>query len=115
MRTLEIDGTRFSDFLGFVEEVSRQLLDHHWAGNLDAFNDILSEGYDIVWFRSDLSRKRLGHDAMAAHLESVLTSCHPSNRREVRRELRAARRGEGPTLFDMLVEIIEPHSRLELA
>ena len=75
MRTLKIDGTRFSDFLGFVEEVSRQLLD----------------------------------------LESVLTSCHPSNRREVRRELRAARRGEGPTLFDLLVEIIEPHSRLELA
>jgi len=114
MRRLDIDGSRFNDFAGFVEEFSRLLPDHAWNGNLDAFNDILSDGYAIVWNHSDASREHLGHMAMIAHLESVLQTCHPSNRRVVRRELRAAQRGEGPTLFDLLVEIIEPHSRLEL-
>jgi len=114
MRRLVIDGSRFSDFAGFVEEFSRLLPDHAWSGNLDAFNDILSDGYAIVWNHASASREHLGHVAMVAHLESVLQTCHPSNRRVVRRELQAAQRGEGPTLFDLLVEIIEPHSLLEL-
>lgn len=115
MRTLIIDGTRFSDFDGFVEEFSRLLPEHAWNGNLDAFNDILSDGYAIVWNHSDASREQLGHPAMAAHLESVLLTCHPSNRRVVRKELKAAQRGQGPTLFDLIVEIIEAQARLELS
>lgn len=115
VRTLIIDGTRFSDFDGFVEEFSRLLPEHAWNGNLDAFNDILSDGYAIVWNHSDASREQLGHPAMATHLESVLSTCHPSNRRVVRKELKAAQGGQGPTLFDLIVEIIEAQARLELS
>lgn len=43
---------------------------------------------------------------MATWLEGVLASCHDTNAPRVRNELDLARRGSGPTLFDMIVEII---------
>jgi hypothetical protein len=50
-------------------------------------------------------------------LEKRLTQCHPDNREIVQADLERARRGEGPTVFDWLVEIIRDnsHVRFELA
>lgn len=113
---LVIDGSRFSDFAGFAVEFSRLLTDYTWRGNLDAFNDILrggfgtpAGGFTLRWDHSDLSRVRLGHEAMAMRLEGLLETCHPSDRGCVFEELDAARRGIGPTLFDLIVEIIQKH------
>jgi hypothetical protein len=38
-----------------------------------------------------------------------ISSCHPSNREHFQARLSNARRGERPTLFDMIVEIIHDH------
>ena len=56
-----------------------------------------------------MSRQRLGHAATAHHLQGVLRRCHPTARARVTEELAAAERGEGPTVFDVLVEIIRDH------
>jgi hypothetical protein len=113
---LIVDGGSFSDFEGFGREFSRLLRDWTWNGNLDAFNDILRGGFGTPengwvfrWVGSDLSRAALGHEATVRWLEDVLDRCHPSNRADVRKRIDAARRGEGPTLFDMIVEIIRDH------
>jgi Barstar (barnase inhibitor) len=113
---LVIDGSRFSDFAGFAVEFSRLLSDYTWRGNLDAFNDILrggfgtpEGGFTLRWDHSDLSRVRLGHEAMATRFEGLLETCHPSNRSRISEELDAARSGVGPTLFDLIVEIIGYH------
>ena len=117
-KILQIDGARFDDLDGFWDEVSARLLADgiFWGRNLDAFNDVLrggfgtpERGFILEWMNSDLSRQRLGHDAMARRLRRVLERCHPTNRDRVRGELAAAERGEGPTLFELLVEIIREH------
>ena len=113
----EIDGARFSTLEEFFEEVSRVLVpNHYWGQNLDAFNDILrggfgtpDEGFLLIWKNSDLSRQRLGYSETIRQLELRLTRCHPSNRGHVGRDLRAALRHEGATVFDWLVEIIQRH------
>jgi len=88
--------------------------------NLDALNDILSwpdEAYTLVWKNSSLSRQLLGHDSIANKLEQLLQTCHPSNVLEITERLGKAKKGEGPTMFDWLIEIInenKPFVRLQL-
>jgi hypothetical protein len=94
------------------------LLDFSWHGSLDAFNDILrgacgtpDGGFVLRWWFSDCSRIALGYDAKASWLQQTLTTCHESNRDSMCRQLADAKRGEGPTLFDDLVELIRRHGR----
>jgi hypothetical protein len=113
---LVIDGAHFSDFDGFTREFSRLLVNYTWRGNLDAFNDLLRGGFGtpergwvLRWLNSELSRSALGYEATIQRLERVLLTCHPSHRLNIERRIRRARRGQGPTLFDEIVEIIREH------
>ena len=129
----EIDEENFSSLDGFFEEVSRALIPGAaWGRNLDAFNDILrggfgtpEPGFTLRWTNHELSRERLGYPETVRFLESMLESCHPSNRESVAARLERARAGQGQTVFELLVEIISKHGpggteaednvRLELA
>jgi RNAse (barnase) inhibitor barstar len=114
---LEIDGARFDTLEGFYEEVSERLIPGaNWGHNLDAFNDILrggfgtpEDGFVLRWVNSDRSREALGYPETIRWLEVKRQRCHPTNVPFVERELEAARRGEGQTVFDILLEIIEIH------
>lgn len=119
---LEVDGSRIPDLDGFYEEVSRAVIPGAaWGRNLDAFDDILSGGFGtppggftLVWRESELSRRNLGHAETARVLEKRLARCHPSNRATVAERLAAARRGEGRTIFEDLLEIIGGHPDIKL-
>jgi hypothetical protein len=113
---LVIDGSKFSDFDGFVREFSRLLRGHIWRGNLDAFNDLLrggfgtpANGWTLRWLNSDSSRAALGYDETISRLERLLLASHPSNRSDFEARISCARRREGPTLFDEIVDIIRQH------
>jgi RNAse (barnase) inhibitor barstar len=113
---LVIDGADFSDLDGFTREFSRLLVNYTWRGNLDAFNDLLRGGFGtpengwvLRWLNSELSRSALGYEATIQRLEQVLLTCHPSHRLNSERRIRRARRGQGPTLFDEIVDIIREH------
>jgi RNAse (barnase) inhibitor barstar len=117
--TYEIDGSRFATLQEFYEEVSRVLIPGaKWGHNLNAFNDVLRGGFGtpeggfvLRWKNSELSRERLGHAETVRQLERCLERCHPSNRPSVARDLEQAKRGEGSTVFDWLLEIIAVHTR----
>ena len=102
--------------------MSRKLIPNaEWGHNLDAFNDILRGGFGIpeggfvlVWLRSHVSRERLSYAETIRQLERKLVRSHPSNRAAVMKELDRARRSEGPTSFDWLIEIIQGHPDVEL-
>jgi RNAse (barnase) inhibitor barstar len=112
-----LDGDAFATLGEFADHFSRVVLqDYCWHGNLDALNDILrggfgtpDDGFVLVWHHHAKSRRDLGHVEAARRLERLLSSCHRSNRDSIRQRLDAARRREGPTLFDEIVEIIRDH------
>jgi RNAse (barnase) inhibitor barstar len=116
--TYEIDGSRFGTLQEFYDEVSRVLIPGaDWGHNLDAFNDILRGGFGtpdggfvLRWVNSQLSRQRLGHTETVRQLEQRLETCHPSNRPSVAHDLERAKRGEGSTVFDWLLDIIAVHT-----
>jgi hypothetical protein len=115
-----IDAANFDTFAGFVEECNRVFIRSftgEWHGSLDAFNDYLwwGEGeYVIVWKGAEKSRRELGHPAMAGWLTANADRCHPSNVPGVLRRREQALAGQGPTLFDTLVEIIREQEQVEL-
>ena len=112
----EIDGAHFDSLEGFYEELGEKLGLVWWGRNLDAFNDILRGGFGtpeggfvLRWTSSARSRDALGHAAAVRYLEQKLLRCHPTNVPGVAEDLEAARRGEGQTLYDILLEIIRCH------
>jgi RNAse (barnase) inhibitor barstar len=112
-----IDGKNFSTLEEFYDEISTQVIPGvEWGRNLDAFNDIFrggfgtpENGFILIWENSRLSRERLGYQETVRQLEKRLARCHPSNTESVIRELKTARRHEGTTVFDWIVEIIQDH------
>lgn len=116
-RIYTIDGSAIKSLEGFYKEISKKLIPGAaWGRNLDAFNDILrggfgtpEEGFILVWRNSAISRQRLGYKETQRQLRKTLWRCHWSNRSYVKGELERARRQEGPTVFDWLVEIIRRH------
>ena len=119
-----IDGINFSNLEEFWDEISNVLIpEAYWGKNLDAFNDILSggfgtpeEGFVLVWKNSALSKSRLGYWETVRQLEKRLEECHPRAREHVKMELELAKRGDGETVFDWLLSIIqdEDHRDIEL-
>ena len=63
----------------------------------------------LRWLNSERSRVVLGHTATAPWYQAMLKTCHPTAVRDVQERLAAARRSEGPTLFDIIVDIIRDH------
>ncbi len=117
-----IDGTKFTTLSETAAEFTTTLgLDTPWGGNLDAFNDILrggfgtpDDGFVLIWQHSNLSSERLGYSETIKWLENNIETCHLTNVPHMQQRLDSARRGEGQTLFDVLVEIIRCHHDIEL-
>nr|WP_315476027.1 barstar family protein [uncultured Undibacterium sp.] len=114
---IRIDGLQFSTLEGFFQHFSERALDGStWGHNLDAFNDVLrggfgtpEDGFVIEWLNHVISKQRLGYPETVRQLELRLGRCHPSNVAHIDEHLAAARREEGSTVFDWLLEIIQTH------
>ncbi|WP_433288172.1 barstar family protein [Micromonospora sp. CA-244673] len=95
----------------------------YFGRNLDALHDCLHGGmgapedddYVFEWRHHEASRRNLGYTETARQLKFRLDRCHPSNRPLVKADLRAARAGTGPTVFDWLTGILDEHGKLRLA
>ncbi|GAB2701614.1 barstar family protein [Kitasatospora kifunensis] len=115
--TYLLDGTRIRTLEDFWSEIGAAVNGPggYFGRNLDAFADCLSGGFGtpddgdfrFEWRDHQASRRALGYVETARQLELRLARCHPSNRPQVAEELRAARAGQGPTVFDWLVQIFE--------
>lgn len=116
MKKYVIDGKDFNTLEDFFNVVSRVLLiDSEWGKNLDAFNDILrggyrtpKEGFILEWKNSDFSRKRLGYAETIRQLEKRAQRTRV-NVSEISKRLDLAKKNEGSTIFDELIEIIQNH------
>lgn len=120
-----INGSHFSNLTGFYEEVSKVLTkDINWkVGTLDGFNDILYGGFgifenddevEILWEESEKSRKDLGFEATKEFYENKIKQGKPFNVELIQEKLNELIKGNGQTLFDILIEIIEEHKNIVL-
>ncbi|UDQ52042.1 ribonuclease inhibitor [Chryseobacterium indologenes] len=120
-----IHGGHFSSLGGFYEEVSKVLMkDTDWnVGTLDGFDDILYGGFgvfenheeiEILWKESEKSKQELGFSATREFYENKIKQGKPFNIKLIQEKLDDLISGKGPTLFDILVEIIESHTNINL-
>ncbi|MBD8080964.1 ribonuclease inhibitor [Chryseobacterium sp. GCR10] len=112
-----INGSRFSDLSGFYEEVSQVLMkDEDWkVGTLDGFDDILY-GFtgEMIWKDSQKSKEDLGLEATMKFYEIKISQGKPFNINLARQKLDDLISGNGQTLYDILIEIIESHKNITL-
>ncbi|SDO18825.1 barstar family protein [Afipia sp. GAS231] len=116
-KVYEIDGTKFDDLETFYDHIGEVLIPRHqWGRNLDAFNDILrggfgtpDDGFVVTWKNSGRSQQKLGFPETVRYIEHKLTRCHPENRESVKKDLLLAQQRKGPTLFEILTDIIREH------
>lgn len=112
-----INGSLFSDLSGFYNEVSNVFMkDEDWkVGTLDGFDDILY-GFqgEIIWKYSAKSKQDLGFEATKVFYENKIKQGKPFNIQLIQQKLDDLIDGNGQTLFEILVEILESHKNITL-
>lgn len=112
-----INGSNFSDLEGFYEEVYLLFMkDENWkVGTLDGFDDILyGVDSDITWKDSEKSKEDLGFDLTKEFYENKIRIGKSFNMELIQNKLTDLVAGNGQTLFEILVEIIESHQNIRL-
>jgi len=112
-----INGSHFSNLEAFYEEASLLFLkDKDWkVGTLDGFDDILY-GYEgeIIWKNARKSKQDLGFDLTKEFYENKIRQGKPFNVTLIQQKLDDLISGNGQTLFEILIEIIESHKNIKL-
>ncbi|WP_267402558.1 MULTISPECIES: ribonuclease inhibitor [unclassified Chryseobacterium] len=112
-----INGSHFSNLKGFYEEISELFMkDEGWkVGTLDGFDDILyGVDSDITWKDSQKSKEDLGLDLTKEFYENKIRQGKPFNVELIQQKLDELIDGNGQTLFEILIEIIESHKNITL-
>ncbi|KFC20288.1 ribonuclease inhibitor [Chryseobacterium sp. FH1] len=112
-----INGSHFSALEGFYDEVSELFMkDEDWkVGTLDGFDDILY-GFqgEIIWKKSEKSKQDLGFELTKVFYENKIKQGKPFNIEIIQQKLDDLIAGNGQTLFEILVEILESHKNITL-
>ncbi|MBK4216838.1 barstar family protein [Paracoccus caeni] len=126
MITLTIDGDRITDIPSFYDEINRVFMaDEDWAlgESLDALNDMLYGSFGAataeqpliwVWKNIAQSREVLGVETTRAWYADKLAQPGRFNVRQIKRDLALLESGEGPTYFEIVLEVIADHPRIRL-
>ncbi len=121
-----IDSNNFSNLSEFYDEIESKLtkgLTWKIGRNLNAFNDVLHGGFGVhdydeeftlIWKHSKQSIEDLGYTETLLLLNNVLLNCHPSNSQRVKDEISLCESGNGPTLYETILEIIKDHNHVTL-
>ncbi|WP_379964071.1 ribonuclease inhibitor [Epilithonimonas sp. UC225_85] len=112
-----INGSHFSNMEGFYEEISQLFMkDEDWkVGTMDGFDDILyGIETDITWKDSQKSKEDLGFDLTKEFYENKIQIGKPFNVKLIQQKLNELIDGNGQTLFEILIEIIESHENINL-
>lgn len=112
-----INGSHFSNLADFYEEISQLFIKNEdWkVGTLDGFDDILyGIETDITWKESQKSKEDLGFNLTKEFYENKIRQGKPFNVELIQQKLDELIDGNGQTLFEILIEIIESHKNITL-
>lgn len=115
--TFVIEGAEVTGLDSFFEAVGEAVNGPggYFGRNLDSLADCLSGGFgtpddgDFVmeWRDHELSRRALGREETVRQLGLRAQRVHPDDRPGVLEQLARVRAGQGPTVFDWIVEVFE--------
>jgi len=111
-----IHGERVRSLDDFYREIGEAINGPggYFGRNLDALWDCLrggfgtpdEGGYTIRWLNAEQSRRALGYEETIRQLERRLQRSHPSWHAVNQAKLADAKRHEGPTVFDWIVDLL---------
>ncbi|NUU66796.1 barstar family protein [Enterobacteriaceae bacterium BIT-l23] len=125
-KTLILEGSRIHDIGSFYDQINGLFMaDESWqlGPSLDALNDLLYGGFGVlqgnepltlIWRDIAQSRAALGRDATRRYYQDKLAQPQRYHQARIRQELALLERGEGPTYFDIILEIIADHPNITL-
>lgn len=125
-KTLIIEGQTIHDIPSFYDEINRVFMaDEDWklGQSLDALDDMLYGGYGalqggatviLIWRQMEKNREDLGLEATRGHYRRKLEHPERFNIERIRSDLEALERGDGPTFFDIVQQIIADHHNIDL-
>jgi RNAse (barnase) inhibitor barstar len=126
LKTLfSIDGCNITDIPSFYEEINRVFMaGEDWKiGNLDGLNDMFHGGYGalvgcgpiaIVWRNMETSRAALGLEATRKFYRDKLKEPYRYDVNRISNDLADLENGIGPTFFEIVMDIVASHSKIEL-
>jgi RNAse (barnase) inhibitor barstar len=126
MKRVEIEGKNITDLASFYDEIEKKLtysLNWKIGRNLDAFNDVLRGGFgvhdlgetlNVVWKNHKNSERTLGWNETEKYIQSKLKRCYPKNIPSISNDLELAKKHEGKTLFETIVDIIHQRENVRL-
>lgn len=116
MTKIFFDSNEFSTFKEFLLYAEKKLISpsgHEPLSGLDALEDTLEGGFGVFeydekvfikWCNFRKTMKEFGYEATVIYYTELLSSCHPSNRLELKAKITQAEKREGMTLFFMILE-----------
>ena len=126
MRKIEIDGNKFSNLAEFYDEIESKLtsgLNWKIGRNLNALDDVLGGGFgihemdeniEVVWLNSEKSKSDLGWRETISYVQKKLETCHPTNKPDVKSDLKDAESKKGQTLYEIIAELISEKRNIKL-
>ena len=123
---LSLNGTAITDIAGLYAELNRVFMvgeDWQLGVSLDALDDLLYGGYGalqgagkvtVIWQESAISRAALGHAATRAFYQAKLDAPGRFDTARIAQDLAALERGEGPTYFEIVLQIFADHPEIKL-
>ena len=123
---LQIEGCAIHDIPSLYAEINRVFMageDWQLGPSLDALDDLLHgvqgvwaghERATVIWSDIEHSRAALGRTTTRQWLQSKLEAPGTFNTRTIARQLDALQRGEGPTYFEIVMDIFASHRQITL-
>ncbi len=121
-REAVLEGARCGTLEAFYAEAGRALgVGAGWGESLDALGELLRGGWGpepvplrLVWRDAERARLALGYPETVRERTRRLRDCSPNVLIKTAWALRAALRGDGPTLFDEVVARVRAQPHVEL-
>jgi RNAse (barnase) inhibitor barstar len=123
---ITIQGGDITDIASFYKEVNRVFMqDESWkiGQSLDAFHDLLYGGFGlmhghaairIMWKDIEKSKQALGFEPTKHYYLKKLEQDSPFNKNYFSKKLKELEEGNGPTYFDIIIEILSEHEKIIL-
>ena len=125
-KEIQIDGSKIQDLTSLYKEFDDKLMpneDWELGESLDALDDLLYGGFGeingneairLVWTDFERMKEFFGYDFTLNFYQNKLKYPEIFNKDLIKNSIDELQNGNGKTYFEIILEIIESHSNIEL-